>query len=767
MRFMTLNCKPLVLALLAAGALPVSASVTLPATSPYMTDPQTSYVQDATSDGISSLNMVLCIMDSMRPAEMVNKGPYVALVDLNKCDPKSQSSTSNATAGATGATAAPNYMNAVVDVTRASNSDPMIGKVWMSMTNQGNPMDIFVHLTGTQSPTDLPPYGKLRVDYIGYPAGLTGPSNIQFNGFIDANGADVNYLETGANSSNDALTLNATSTTTGSGTMTGQDQTQNPPVSVTFNFAYDSGEASFPAGIFRRDFGSSDVCFDRSKDAAAKSVWNYGTYNANDGSRVDQANPGFQVLASYRGSTYYGFASYWGINFQGLDLNNFADGLLSSVIVADQRPGISTTYALSKNSGKLTKWTQNTSTLAAMDGIPFNFWGDLTGLTTNPLPSNSTNSWMMQWDNANSRFVVVGYQVCGNSGCTVTSITPTSVLTTAFNNLPISGWANSFGGNITIPPNSGNTAHTGVDAVNYYSQSDVIPGSTGAPTALHCLNNCPTSADMSAFNTGSASSPYNSSTTTQWGTGTVSVAYTFGGNGLADGTGTLTALITDVSKYSGQFQGGIMSGRLFDDNSADHMLSSGCPSGSVCEPGNPSVYYTWQTGPNQWNQDLWLTNTGTGTVVNFDAPENVAYTVPSGAAYGSWAGKTLQLQFNGFGNLQGIPGGCVNPNDNSVEDCSTVGARYVPDFSIPDGATMTLTDPTTHISTPLIVKGLDEELRLAKVACSGVTLAQPTAALTLPSVSDVHDPSNPADPDYLGVKPVVTAAPAVIQGVIQ
>ena len=35
---------------------------------------------------------------------------------------------------------------------------------------------------------------------------------------------------------------------------------------------------------------------------------------------MDQAHPGFPVLATYGGDSYYGFANYWGINFQGLDI---------------------------------------------------------------------------------------------------------------------------------------------------------------------------------------------------------------------------------------------------------------------------------------------------------------------------------------------------------------------------------------------------------------------------------------------------------------
>ena len=177
---------------------------------------------------------------------------------------------------------------------------------------------------------------------------------------------------------------------------------------------------------------------------------------------------------------------------------------------------------------------------------------------------------------------------------------------------------------------------------------------------------------------------------------------------------------------------------------------------------NPETYYTWQTGPQQWNQSLWLTQ-GTA-VVAFDPPQNISYTVPTGAAYGSYAGVPILLQFNGFGNLSGIPGSCVNPVNNVAVDCSTPNVRFVPSFSIPDGATMTLPNP----ATPLLVKALSAELRLKNL---GASAASPCASMTLVAQTlpsgGTHDPSNSADSEYLGVKPIITAAPKVIDGVVQ
>src|ERR1700757_644871 len=95
-----------------------------PANSPYATDPQNTQVQDATSQSIGQVNMITCVMSSMRPDALVNQGPYVALIDKNKCDAQKQSSTANS--GSSGGSQAPDYMTATVNSTRASNTDPMI-----------------------------------------------------------------------------------------------------------------------------------------------------------------------------------------------------------------------------------------------------------------------------------------------------------------------------------------------------------------------------------------------------------------------------------------------------------------------------------------------------------------------------------------------------------------------------------------------------------------------------------------------------------------
>jgi hypothetical protein len=739
-------------ALAAAILAGTAAQAQIPSTAPYVTDPQNVYVQDDTSQGIGNLNMVLCIIGSLDPGDMVNAGPYIALVDVNKCNNKGGGSNSSAT-GAT------NYATAVVNVTRASNSDPMVGKVWMSLTEQGSSTNVYAYLSATQSPTDAPPYGVFRMDYIGKRNGQTG-----FNGYVNSQPGTISFLETGANSSNTALAMSASSTTSGSGTMSIASGGGGGGGSATFNFAYNSS-------YFRRSDGTNDECFDRSKANAAISVWRYGTYNSTDGSRVDQAHPGFPLVASYSGASYYGFANYWGINFQGLDLNSIADASpIPSLTVTDQRPGNTTAYNLSKVGGKLTKWTQTATTLGALDGIPFTFGADLTNQTNNTTAVSGWNNWIVQWSTTNLSFTVTGIQTCGSNGCVPSALpgNATAVINPSFlTTNPIMGWSDSFGGNLNIPATG--SAHAAGDSVYYYTQSTVVPGSSGEPTALYCLSQCPTAAALSAFPTGgSSASPFGNGTGQQWfsAPSANTVTYAFGATGLLESSTPM--VLEQASQYpSGSMyaQNGIMTGRLFDTALSAANCPSGMPTGTVCEPANPTLYYSWQTGANQWSQSLWLTKASDNSVVALDPPQNLPYTVPTGAAYGTFSGKSILLQFNGFGNLYGVPGYCVDPVTNATVDCSVNGSRYVSMFSIPDGATMTL--PGTP-SVPLIVKALDAEIRLkslgasASSACASMTLT----TLTLPS-GGTHDPSSSTDSEYLGTMPTVTSAPKVIDGVLQ
>src|ERR1700736_2464952 len=170
----------------AASSLAVAAP---PANSPYITDGQSSYVQDATSQSIGQVNMITCVISSMRADALVNQGPYVALIDKNVCDSQKSSGTTSG-AGA-GAAQAPAYMTAVVESTRASNADPMLVKAWISIDQQGTPVTVFAHISATEAPSAGNPYGVFRMDF----CGRASTGGCLMNGFIQGGSGTLSYYE--------------------------------------------------------------------------------------------------------------------------------------------------------------------------------------------------------------------------------------------------------------------------------------------------------------------------------------------------------------------------------------------------------------------------------------------------------------------------------------------------------------------------------------------------------------------------------------------
>ena len=212
-----------------------------------------------------------------------------------------------------------------------------------------------------------------------------------------------------------------------------------------------------------------------------------------------------------------------------------------------------------------------------------------------------------------------------------------------------------------------------------------------------------------------------------------------------------------------EFGNGVRSGRLFT-RLADAECAVG--SGTYCDykVNDADVYYQWETGANNWNQFAAVKDSS-GAFVAFDAPLPLAYTVPGEARYGQYAGKSIMLQYNGFGDLQGIPGNCVSSQTNAPVNCNSQGARYVPSFAIPfdetKGQVTSLDGQGTYL-----VKWLDREIRFAQKplsSCSTAGLALP-GNVTLPTQASLKDPSDPASDVYVGTKPTVTATPRVIHG---
>src|SRR3970040_1409718 len=113
-----INIRTLILALIAAC--PAVAAAAPSSDSAYVTDAQSSYVQDQTSQGINQVNMIACFMGAMKPSALVNQGNYLALVDDSKCDTNNRDKWRNSGSSNSGSNAA-QYVTATVNSARTSH----------------------------------------------------------------------------------------------------------------------------------------------------------------------------------------------------------------------------------------------------------------------------------------------------------------------------------------------------------------------------------------------------------------------------------------------------------------------------------------------------------------------------------------------------------------------------------------------------------------------------------------------------------------------
>jgi hypothetical protein len=146
--------------------------------------------------------------------------------------------------------------------------------------------------------------------------------------------------------------------------------------------------------------------------------------------------------------------------------------------------------------------------------------------------------------------------------------------------------------------------------------------------------------------------------------------------------------------------------------------------------------------------------------VTFDPPVKVEYThtqTDQTAKDYKYNGVKFFLDYNGFGQLNGIPGKCIDTSTGlEVLDCNGSNKRYVPEFSIASGSTV------KNSSTTYYVKALDVEQRMIKkdeAVCANANVTAPAGTINLPVIPLNLDPAIGSEPAGVEVK--------VIGGIVQ
>jgi hypothetical protein len=726
--------------------------------SDYASDKQNVYVFDESMESMQTVNMILCLMAQTRAADMVNQGAYLALVDEDKCEQGQNQSSAGATGQSSGGQAAALSKWTIVS-TRADNNSPQLVKIWVpGQADDREGGNILVELTVTEGKSAAKPYGSFVLNFKGVgdtgllqggsPSGnyidlmqgslftvASGGSASQFK-FINLSGSEIAgspisdfgrreaanvVLNDGSGASGRARALRSE---TGDFDGPGPQGITTEAASYTLDF--NSANVLRAKDVDSDNVADAQKCLSRSNFNSQ--AWRYNLYDATSGARV-ALNSGFPFV--YAGQ--YGHVGYFGVWYEG---GNLPDG--ATIAKMDYASNTSTAYTVRVAPGKLVKRTANTLALSELQGAELYYFGDVGG---------DLGQYLVTVNGSN-QFIATDSVVWGNGGRTTTPITPTDI--TPANNTMLGLWSDALGGNVNYVG--------GGTSVVFYAQEFVQPNDaafTGGAVTLNCYQRCLkgglTQADVDAA-AGNQSALYYAD---KFNPGDVPYAYSVDVVGgklrVRDHLGNaVSAAALDLSSLGHDW--GISTGEMI--------------TGTVANPWEvygAAVSYRYETGSNNWNQQVTVQRASDSSYVAFDRPLQFNYTFAAGDNRNpnetAQVGKKFMLQYGGPGELWGFPWeqDANNPN------------RWRSAVTLKDG--VLLNDGSSNYIVKAIE--LEESMQLANVndatdlsACTGASLDAASlfsnAAMALPSAGDIGTVSI-----TLADKPVVTAAPAVINGELQ
>jgi hypothetical protein len=738
----------------------------VPPDSDYEQDETFSFVEENSVQSFDTMNEILCMMAQTKYGEMLNAGTYKALIDMNQCkQERDDASSADGEDSQSSGSSMPDYEQWTVDSSRDSNGSPHIVKAWIHESADkgggeggGEPAKLIYTKTEiTEAASEANPYGIFTVNFEAYPIseGAAAVSKKRRGAKAGKDPMFKGYLRAERGPSGEVLLKFATESGAGSEQEMSEKATLSRHESGgrgSTRFRFASGpwveegnyDIAFSDDYFLRSDGTESVCFDRNN--FDETAWRYGLYDSATGSRVSPRS-GFPVTLTEGGKEYYGWVGYWGMWFpEELELE-------SGTTVYKQNFGGegNVPYQLFIAQGKLRKHTKKLLALEDVKNIPLDMWDD-----------SEQKNYRTIWNGTEFEKVAVFSE---ENGMWAELEPPQTMDLGSLNYDTLFFWSNALGGNVRIKLDC-TSSEAGPGQITFdcspndsstvvlFEETVMYPGDS-MPSSLACMSQCPNGANSatgSVFfddsqlqfqNTAPASANY--------------IAYTFDQDTMLLMHGA-TEIIQTVQNANSQWD--IRSGPMFEPTEANlqQLACEWDQSGSsTCgwqAWDNLDEYYSWETGPNDWNRFTALKN-DSGEFEKFEPPLPVQYVheqTDADAYDYKYNGTTFYLEYNGFGDLHGIPGRCVDMQTGEDTSCGPE-TRWIPELTIPDGSEMQ-GDEASYLA-----KALEKEQRMRKVEtsdCSSLSLV----SYTLPSISDWVAPK-------IGSEPVVDGPPAVVGGVVQ
>lgn len=729
------------------------------------------WVWDPSMESLGIVNEILCYVQQIAATDMVNSGAYVALVNEDKCmEGENQSGASAGGAQSTASSAqSVDYSKWTVLSTRADNSSPQIVKIWVpGDAAAGDPMDaqrILVTTTISEGVSADKPFGSFVLNFVGEsPVGAGGSYVEVMHGTLQTadnseGKPEFTFFNTGGGSGlpfsrieKSHVVMDDASGTTGQAKTylyeSYDDMGTTHVRENGFAVAYDSDY--FLRGKDNDGDGTPDQQVCTSRTDFSTQTWRYNLYHTLDGSFNQQPvtagqrvelNSGFPFVLTDADGTHFGHVGYWGVwTEEALPLAALADQTVTREHYGDAAPE---QYTIKVSGGKLWRRTKEASSYGEIQGVDLNWFGDPSDPGCNgPCSQADYRATVVDNGSGDYHLMVTHAIAWGDSGGPVLTDVADMDIT------PVNDWeqrwlwGDSLGGNVVLKPLSA------ADAVVMFKEQAVSPDESGLPTQLYCYERC-LKGGLSASAVNQESDLFhilwNNGSSTQQHVYTLSVV-----NGqfvLTDGNGDPVTVDFAIPAGAGDwYQWGINTGEMVSAPVSDWWTVF-----------DADVTYRWETGTNAWNRTVSVVNNGSSQTQSFDKPMQFKYVYALGDdpnGDNQAAGTPFMLEYGGQGELWGFPSvkqdaGC----DESTEDC-----RWVSRLTLKSG--VELADAgSAYLVLPMESEQTMNEVALA--SCSGAGLDLAGISLVLPSAV-----SGSVDFAWTD-RPQVTAAPAVIEGVLQ
>lgn len=571
-----------------------------PADSDYFADAALvrTHVQDDAMQSMSMVNEIVCMMSQTLAAELVNTDPYIALIDIQKCEKGGQQESGSSTS-------TPELEKWIVQSLRPDAKSPQLVSVWIEPDDvdyEDGFSSIRAKVSITVEADDKNLFGDFSLL-----ASMLDASDKHVGGvLLDSKlGEDgFNHVTMNMDQGPMGMLLNAKLDAKGNGQAImrvsdfwhdmdgGGNQIQTQTIRTASNSDY-----------FAASFENGDLkC--KAKADPLMNVWRYNLYSADSGDRLE-INGGFHIQAFSVTDSHpiHGFAGYYGIWLP-------ADIALAGLKVENDAGDEFTVF---EGDTKVFRRTRSSLTL-----------GDLLDVNLKHHMPDSMENIVVQWDGTN--FLKVGIESCGEKGCSMIESAPEII---PLNEGEWFGLHSEGLGNIDYVKHGNPTNDT---MVPFFIEEPVLPDDPAFATGeliLKCPGNNCIRPGLTVLEVamGDIYYPFGQE-----------VIYTLDPATYTLQTGGVeVTLPDDVSLAGTQFQWGLRTGAMVESSV---VLDD--PHAIWNEEETISVEF----GPNPWNKQMALIDSA-GEVVSFEKPLTFYKAVEG---YG-----LMRFEYAGGGEFHGIP----------------------------------------------------------------------------------------------------------------